>query len=114
MLLRNTRSPSKLAQGESDSSPRSSTSGSRPPAALALAAQALQRFVQLELLIPSSGLVPTMSRYPFSHPPSLAADQLDFLERFYQASDRPDAIDEVRTSLPRILDRAQAVPPRSS
>lgn len=55
-----------------------------------------------------------MSRYPFSHPPSLAADQLDFLERFYQASDRPDAIDEVRTSLPRILSRAQADPPRSS
>ncbi|GAA5845157.1 hypothetical protein JCM9279_005456 [Rhodotorula babjevae] len=35
-----------------------------------------------------------MSRYPFTHPPSVPAAQLDFLARFYQASDRPDAIDE--------------------
>ncbi|GAA5911616.1 hypothetical protein JCM8208_005692 [Rhodotorula glutinis] len=35
-----------------------------------------------------------MSSYPFSHPPSVPAVQLDFLQRFYHASDRPDAIDE--------------------
>ncbi|TNY23017.1 hypothetical protein DMC30DRAFT_87614 [Rhodotorula diobovata] len=35
-----------------------------------------------------------MSRYPFSHPLSVPDAQLDFLARFYQASDRPDAVDE--------------------
>lgn len=59
-----------------------------------------------------------MSRYPFSHPLSVPDAQLDFLARFYQASDRPDAVDEVRspshysprTSLTRaLLERTQYV-----